>query len=228
MATFVLRVWLADRPGALGAVATRVGAVRGDVVGIDIIDRGAGRAIDELVVELPDAGLVDLLLAEIAEVDGVDVEHVRALDATPEDPSVLALEVARRVHAAVGDGARCRELVEGASRLLSCDWAALVDPAARRVVHATGEGVPDDGWLCAFVLGATATEAAPGLSELAVAELPSDGTVLVVSRTHSPLRGREQRVLQGLADLLGADPNTGSVMRGQGQGPDLAAQNGGR
>ncbi len=42
-----------DRPGALGQVASRVGAVGGDVVGIDILERGAGRAIDELVVELP-------------------------------------------------------------------------------------------------------------------------------------------------------------------------------
>ena len=44
MATLVIRVWLPDRPGALGAVASRVGAVRGDVIGIDIIERGAGRA----------------------------------------------------------------------------------------------------------------------------------------------------------------------------------------
>src|SRR5262245_58230979 len=49
MATFVLRLWLPDRPGALGAVASRVGAVGGDLVGIDILERGAGRAIDELV-----------------------------------------------------------------------------------------------------------------------------------------------------------------------------------
>ena len=60
--TYILRLWLPDRPGALGAVASRVGAVGGDVVGIDILERGAGRAIDELVVELPDrSGCVDLL-----------------------------------------------------------------------------------------------------------------------------------------------------------------------
>ena len=48
----LLRVWVPDRPGALGAVASRVGAVGGDVIGIDILERGAGRAIDELWVEL--------------------------------------------------------------------------------------------------------------------------------------------------------------------------------
>src|SRR5687767_13200202 len=59
MALYVVRLWLPDRPGALGQVASRIGAVRGDVVGIEILERGAGRAIDELVVRLPDDGLVE-------------------------------------------------------------------------------------------------------------------------------------------------------------------------
>src|SRR5690606_40701603 len=60
METFVVRIWLPDRPGALGQVASRIGAVRGEIVGIDILERGAGRAVDELVVELPDGTLTDL------------------------------------------------------------------------------------------------------------------------------------------------------------------------
>ena len=94
METFVVRVWVPDRPGALGQVASRIGAVRGDVVGIDILERGAGRAIDELVVELPDASLVALLLAEIDQVDGVDVEDVRPAPAELADPRLDALETA--------------------------------------------------------------------------------------------------------------------------------------
>src|SRR5206468_11318017 len=81
-ACVLLRVWLPDRPGALGAVASRIGAVRGDVVGIDILERGAGRAIDELVIELPSDQLLELLIEEISQVDGVDVEDVRPV-ATP-------------------------------------------------------------------------------------------------------------------------------------------------
>src|SRR2546426_4811263 len=94
MAVFVMRVWLPDRPGALGAVASRIGAVRGDVVGIDILERGAGRAIDELLVELPDPSLVSLLVAEIAQVDGVDVEDVRPAEEGRADPRLRALETA--------------------------------------------------------------------------------------------------------------------------------------
>ena len=94
MVTFVVRVWLPDRPGALGQVASRIGAVHGDVVGIDILERGGGSAIDELTVNLPDASLVDLLIAEIRQVDGVAVEDVRPVSADRPDGSLAALSTA--------------------------------------------------------------------------------------------------------------------------------------
>jgi hypothetical protein len=200
VATLVVRVWLPDRPGALGAVASRVGAVRGDVIGIDIIERGAGRAVDELVVDLPEEGLVDLLLAEIGQVEGVDVENVRHLDGPPEDPTVLALEVAVSLHGATG-AERQRHLVRGARSLLHADWAALVEVGGGSVLHSDGDGVPGEGWLSAFVQGALADGAPADLHELAVAPLPDGGPALVVSRDHLPLRGRERAVLEALARL---------------------------
>ena len=51
----LVRVWLPDRPGALGLVASRIGAVDGDIVGIDVLERGDGVAVDEFAVELRDA-----------------------------------------------------------------------------------------------------------------------------------------------------------------------------
>jgi len=201
MPTYVIRVWLPDRPGALGAVATRVGAVRADVIGIDIIDRGAGRAVDELIIDLPDGDLVDLLLAEIGQVEGVDVENIRPLDGPPADPAVLALEVAKEIHGAGSTVDSLQAVVSGAQRLVGADWAALVDPSGGRLVVASGEGVPAEGWLCAFVLGATAEGAGVDLKELAVANLPDSGLALVVNRSHLPLRGREQAVLEAVAAL---------------------------
>src|SRR5437764_3664222 len=94
MPTYVLRVWVPDRPGALGSVASRIGAVRGDLVGIDILERGGGRAIDELIVDLPDESLVPLLVAEVGQVDGVDVEDVRPTTESLHDPRLDALETA--------------------------------------------------------------------------------------------------------------------------------------
>src|SRR5258708_6712846 len=97
METYTVRVWLPDRPGALGAVASRIGAVRGEIVGIEILERGGGRAVDALVAELPDGTLLDLLVAEIAQVDGVDVEDVQPVAEGIHDPRLDVLETAAQL-----------------------------------------------------------------------------------------------------------------------------------
>lgn len=77
MRTYRLRIWLPDRPGALGLVASRIGAVGGDIVSIDILGRDDGRAVDEFVVHLAGEHLVELLRSEVHEVDGVLIEDLR-------------------------------------------------------------------------------------------------------------------------------------------------------
>jgi hypothetical protein len=201
MPLFAMRVWLPDRPGALGAVASRVGAVRGDVVGIEIIERGAGRAVDELTVDLPDADLVDLLVNEVHEIDGVDVEDVRALGHLHEDLAVSALEVAGAVATADTPAAAASAIVHGAIRLLHADWAALVDLAAEALVDGAGEDLPNAGWLCAFARGATAGGTEADLEQFAFAVVPEHRWTLVVFRDHLPLRGRERALLDGLGVL---------------------------
>ncbi|HEX4174863.1 MAG TPA: hypothetical protein VMP41_14530 [Acidimicrobiales bacterium] len=81
MAGYVVRIALPDRPGALGLVASRIGAVGGDIVAINILEREDGRAVDEFVVEV-DQELIDLLQSEIHEVDGVSILEIRAADTT--------------------------------------------------------------------------------------------------------------------------------------------------
>src|SRR3546814_13194024 len=61
---------------------------------MDILERGGGRAIDELVVDLPDASLQGLLASEISQVDGVDVEEIRPVADALHDPRLDALETA--------------------------------------------------------------------------------------------------------------------------------------
>ena len=80
----VIRVRVPDRPGALGLVASRIGAVKGDIASIEVVDRQDGTALDELAVVLPDASLVPAVEREIAEVDGVAVAGVEIVDAFPE------------------------------------------------------------------------------------------------------------------------------------------------
>jgi ACT domain-containing protein len=82
MPGYVFRISLPDRPGALGLVASRIGAVGGDITSIDILGRFDGRAVDEFVVELDGPHLVELLRSEVHEVDGVRIEEFR--EATTE------------------------------------------------------------------------------------------------------------------------------------------------
>jgi ACT domain-containing protein len=77
MAGYVVRIALPDRPGALGLVASRIGAVGGDIVAINILERDGGHAVDEFVVEIGGDDLIDLLRSEIHEVDGVSVLEIR-------------------------------------------------------------------------------------------------------------------------------------------------------
>jgi ACT domain-containing protein len=82
MAGYVVRIALPDRPGALGLVASRIGAVGGDIVAINILERDGGQAVDEFVVEIGSHDLIELLQSEIHEVDGVTVMEIRAADST--------------------------------------------------------------------------------------------------------------------------------------------------
>jgi hypothetical protein len=149
-----VRVWLPDRPGALGLVASRIGAVGGDVTAIDILERAAGMAIDEFVVSLPDAERIELLVAEILEVDGVAVEEVRVLERPPADPRLEALEVAAGIVACAPAAQVLSRLAWSTRLLFDADWAAVVDTG--RGVTTVEEGpCPPGRWLQAFVAGAS-------------------------------------------------------------------------
>ena len=195
----MVRVWMPDRPGALGQVASRIGAVGGDVVGIDILERGAGRAIDELVVQLPDAERLPLLLKELADVDGVDVEDVRPSSESLRDPRLAALETAAMLVGARSVAELLEVLVEHAHLDFVAGWAAVVDldePAVRAAVGSA----PTAAWLCAFVEGSRSSVTAAD-AEVSWAPLPSAGLSLVIGRAGRPLRARERRQVAALARI---------------------------
>ncbi|HET9077259.1 MAG TPA: hypothetical protein VFN68_10015 [Acidimicrobiales bacterium] len=207
MPLFTVRVWVPDRPGALGAVASRIGAVRGDLVGIDILERGAGRAIDELVVDLPSESLVELLISEIGEVDGVDVEDVRRASDALNDPRLDALETAATLVTQQAVQPLLASLARGSLRDFQCDWATVVELDG--VDHAVAVGpVPPGPWLRAFLAGSRAVvaprpgEAAP--DDVAWADLDAAGLVLILGRQGRPFRIRERRQLTALARIVDA------------------------
>ncbi|MBK9181188.1 MAG: hypothetical protein IPM45_16805 [Acidimicrobiales bacterium] len=204
MELFVVRLWLPDRPGALGAVASRIGAVRGDVVGIDILERGAGRAIDELVVGLPDPSLVDLLVAEIGQVDGVDVEDVRPQAGPLRDHRLEALESAARLVETSDPPDLLQSLCAEVRRDYDADWTAVVEAGAEQVRQSAGDA-PSAAWLGAFVHGSRSSEVVAsgqaGPEDVVFAGLPRAGLELVVGRDGRPFRARERREVAALARI---------------------------
>lgn len=219
MPSFVVRVWMPDRPGALGAVASRIGAVRGDLVGIDILERGGGRAIDELIVDLADVDLVPLLVGEIGEVDGVDVEDVRTVSAAFVDPRLDALDSAAFLVEQFDIADLLDALARRATRDLQADWAAVLDIDAPTPTVTVGS-TPPNPWLQAFVAGSRAVTAFGGPSrpggtgdragpddpagpdDVAWAEMSAADLVVVLGRRGRPFRARERRQLAALARIV--------------------------
>jgi hypothetical protein len=198
----LVRVWLPDRPGALGLVASRIGAVRGDIVGVDVLERSADVAVDEFALNLPDAGLVPTLVREIEEVDGVSVEEVRAVGHFP-DARLDALESAAALCEATSVGELHTALVAQTKREFLADWTALVN-GARVLAHA-GDDTPSADVLHALVAGTSASTlvsgGVTGPDDLAVAAFSGHQAALLLGRAGHPLRRRERGQLLALVRI---------------------------
>ena len=205
MQSYVVRLWLPDRPGALGQVASRIGAVGGSVVGIEILERGAGRAIDELVVELPDDDLVELLIAEIGQVDGVDVEDLRLVADALHDPRLDALETAAQLVGARSAAEVLRSLCEHSARTIGAAWAAVVDLEDGVIDISVGD-TPEAAWLAAFVAGSRSSARVAametGPDDVLWAPLPAANLALVLGREGQAFRARERRSAAALARIV--------------------------
>jgi hypothetical protein len=208
---YLIRVQLPDRPGALGAVASRIGSVGGDVVAIDILQRDNGVVVDELGVGLAGDHLLDLLRDEILEVDGVTIEALRAVDGPLPDRHAELLDIATELFVQVSPDALLDRLADRVRRSLVADFAAIIDADTTRVAAAHGEAPADDE-LRAMALWAVAPLSPPvGADEsgsafdqspgVAAAELVRAGVVLVVGRVAPVLRSRERQWIAIMAEL---------------------------
>jgi hypothetical protein len=192
-----------DRPGALGQVASRVGAVRGDVLAIEILEQGGGRAIDELTVSLPDDDLLPLLSAEVDAVDGVSVESIRVVDPDRTDASLSALALGAAI-AECAPAERLDVMVNGVQRFSETDWVIVLRDG-ERIAH-VGD-TPEMGWLAAFLAGSehldSLDDSVP--SDLLWAQMTTSGLTVAAGRTGNPIHERERvrfSLLVRLADAL--------------------------
>jgi hypothetical protein len=139
--SYLLRLVLPDRPGALGAVATALGQVGADILSVDVIERSPGSAIDDFVVELPPGRLADSLVSAAATVEGVQVESIRpyAGQIDPHRELELLDALARDPHSSLP------VLADGVARIFRAGWAlVLAAPAGgRSEVLARGGAAPE-------------------------------------------------------------------------------------
>ena len=120
--SFLLRVILPDKPGSLGAVATALGNAGADILGVDVVERADGHAIDDLAVELPHGRLPDILITAAESVPGVEVESVRPDMGRLDTHHELALveEIANDPKEGL------TLLAEGVPRIFRAGWAIVV------------------------------------------------------------------------------------------------------
>ncbi len=140
--SFLIRVVLPDRPGALGAVASALGHAGGDILSVDIVERSGGRATDDLVVELPSDKLPDSLVSAAASVPGVRVESIRPY-AGVIDP-FRELELLEKLAISADDASSV--LADGVCRLFRSGWALVLqapDADGASVVLARSGAAPE-------------------------------------------------------------------------------------
>jgi hypothetical protein len=120
--SFLIRVQLPDSPGILGAVASALGTVGADILSVDVVERGGGTAVDDLVVELPTGRLPDALITAAESVEGVEVDAVRPYAGVLDTHRELELveEIAEQPASGL------QTLAEGVPRIIRAGWALVV------------------------------------------------------------------------------------------------------
>ncbi|MBM7415046.1 hypothetical protein JOE30_003305 [Rhodococcus sp. PvP016] len=193
--SYLLRVQLPDRPGSLGSLAVALGSVGADILSLDVIERGAGFAVDDLVVDVAPGALPDTLITAAEKLTDVRVDSIRPyagiLDTHRE------LELIDQVATAHDD--RLQVLVDGAPRVLRVGWSTVVgmsDHGPAVIVGSSGapESRADDmPWMPLekpAVLDPTGAWVPQSWKDmdttLAAAPLGSSGTVLVLGRPGGP------------------------------------------
>jgi len=201
--TYLVRVWLPDRPGALAAVAARFGALKGDVLSLEVIERRNGLAIDEVVVSMPPGVSVDLIANEVGQVDDAEVEDIRLLEDSSHDPQLDALEAAAIILGASTREELSEALCQHLGRTVRADWACVLERGGA-VLGSWGDR-PNDRWLDSFVSGMPSCDTPSRMPEIDAVwlPLPVADLALIVGRD-TPIRARERHRMAALARIADA------------------------
>jgi hypothetical protein len=148
-----MRIWLPDAPGVLGTVAAEIGTLGGNVIGLEVLEREAGVAIDEFVVELPDhPGAIEAVCKGIRTIPGAGVEDVQELVAAAQDREDTVLNAAAAILQAATPTAAMTTLSGQLISLFDLTWLAVADLEMETFVEVQGDA-PSMAWVTAFARG---------------------------------------------------------------------------
>lgn len=185
--SYLLRVTVPDRPGALGTLATALGRAQADILNVAVVDRGEGEAVDDIVVELPPGVLAERLYTAVAD-GGARLESLQRWGGRLE----LADDLDLLDRLAADPETALEHLVGWAPEVFRSNWALLLD--RERVLRRSAgapQRRPDTSWLpmarAGHVGGAVWPDAvgAPDL-ELVAAPFPGGEPALLLGRSGGP------------------------------------------
>src|SRR3954469_15678092 len=132
-----LRVSVPDRPGSLAALTTALATAGANVQSVAVIDREAGRAVDDLLLDWPYGRAWDAGTAAVDNCPGVRVHGLRHIT----EPSVT--HDADLIGQVVAEPQRALEtVIDGLPHLLLADWCALFDRRRPRQAEYATSGSP--------------------------------------------------------------------------------------
>ena len=180
-----LRIWVADRPGALGQVTRELGACGADIVQVSVLSRELGRALDEITVFLPEEDQRDRLERSLRALSTVAVEGVRPSGEVPG--AFPDLDLLGRV--AADPRAALNILADALPRILAADWAVAVRTGSAGPLPASA--VLGRSWdapreLTLPELPTRAATVSVGTSRYASAPVGDTGVLAVVCRIGDP------------------------------------------
>jgi hypothetical protein len=118
-----IRIALPDRPGSLGQVARTLGVAGADIVQVVVLERAAGRAVDDFTVVWPGGASVRRVLAGLGAMPGVRVDGIWQAIGAPVHGGFDA-ELLAQVAVSPVDG--LGTLIDAVPALLAADWAAAL------------------------------------------------------------------------------------------------------
>ncbi|MER7206415.1 amino acid-binding protein [Streptosporangium sp. NPDC000239] len=184
-----LRVSFPDRPGALGQVARVLGTLGADILQVTVLEREAGRVVDDFTVSWPGPFGPEGVRDRLSAVPGIRVEAVwrtREIPGTSPDYDLLR-------HVVAEPGRAFATLVDAIPDLVSAEWAVVVSSESGELVHRSWqapESLDERGGLSG-IGSADLTALRPcaltgGRHRFMSVPVPGAGLHLVLARTEGP------------------------------------------